>query len=84
MPKPVVVPVLWGHDYVVNPTTASSLQQMVSDLVTGPFMNGLAQYGVRRGSVTSPAIIDDKNPPATVVGYDKNNKLHDDITKKII
>ncbi len=45
MPKPFVVPIFWGHDYVANRDTANKLQQMISDLVTGPFMNGLAQYG---------------------------------------
>jgi hypothetical protein len=84
MPKPVVVPILWGHDYVANPATASSLQQLVSDIVTGPFMNGLAQYGVQRGSVTNSTIVDDKNPPATLVYKDMNKNLQDDITKKII
>ena len=43
MPNPRVVPILWGHDYVANPATAKAVEQMVSDLVTGPFMNGMAQ-----------------------------------------
>src|ERR1700728_4602685 len=47
-------------------------------------MNGMAQYGVRRGRVAKPVIIDDTNPPPTVVYYDKNNQLQDDITKKLI
>jgi|SRR5271166_103577 len=84
MPNPVVVPILWGHDYVANPATATSLQQMVSDLVTGPFMNGLAQYGIHRGSMQTPTIIDDQNPPAKTLYYDTNNNLQDDITKKLV
>lgn len=84
MPKPVVVPIFWGHDYVVNSDTASRLQQMISDLVTGPFMNGLAQYGVQRGSVLAPAVIDDTNPPPTITYYDTSNNLKDEITKKLI
>ncbi len=84
MPNPVVVPILWGHDYVANPNTTALVEQMVSDLVTGPFMNGLAQYGVRRGRIAKPIIIDDNNPPATVTYVDTNNKLKDDITKKLI
>jgi hypothetical protein len=83
MPKPVVVPIFWGHDYVDNPDTANKLQQMVSDLVTGPFMNGLAQYGIQRGSVT-PVIIDDQNPPATIIYTDSNNQFTDEITKRLI
>jgi hypothetical protein len=84
MPNPVVVPILWGHDYVANPNTTTLIEQMVSDLVTGPFMNGLAQYGVRRGRLMKPIIIDDTNPRATVTYYDTNNNLKDDITKKLI
>jgi hypothetical protein len=84
MPKPLVVPIFWGHDYVTNPTTAQYLQQMISDLVTGPFMNGLAQYGIQRGSMQAPIIIDDTNPPATIIYYDGNKQLQDDITKQLI
>jgi hypothetical protein len=84
MPNPIVVPILWGHDYVAYPQTAKLVEQMISDLVTGPFMNGLAQYGIRRGSTAKAVIIDDTNPPATVTYYDRNNELQDDITKALI
>jgi hypothetical protein len=84
MPKPFVIPVLWGHDYAENPNTVQNIQNMVSDLVTGPFMNGMAQYGVRRGSVHEPIVIDDQDPPATITYSDSNNKLVDQITKKLI
>jgi hypothetical protein len=84
MPNPVVVPILWGHDYVAYPATTKLIEQMISDLVTGPFMNGMAQYGVQRGSVATPVIIDDTNPPATIVYNDTSNNLVDQITKKLI
>lgn len=84
MPKPVVVAIFWGHDYVVNPTTVTNLKQMLSDLVTGPFMNGLVQYGVQRGTLLAPIVIDDTQPPATIVYTDTQNHLRDDITKKLI
>ena len=84
MPNPVVIPILWGHDYVANPTTTKYIEQMISDLVTGPFMNGMAQYGVRRGSVAAPVIINDTNPPATIVYTNTNNQLVDQITQKLI
>lgn len=84
MPKPLAVPIFWGHDYVANPTTANNLRQMLSDLVTGPFTNGLAQYGVQRGSMTAPIIIDDRNPPSTITYTDSNNQLKDEITKQLI
>src|SRR5262245_2992911 len=82
MPKPVVVFILWGHDYVANPATANTLQQMVSDLVTGSFMNGLAQYGIQRGSVML-VTIDDKSPPATITYKDSNGQWTDEITKRL-
>lgn len=84
MPKPLVVPIFWGHDYVANPTTANNLQQMLSDLVTGPFVNGLAQYGVQRCSLVAPSFIDDSSPPKTITYKDTNNKLVDEITGKLI
>jgi hypothetical protein len=84
MPQPFVVPIFWGHDYVSNSDTTNKLQQMISDLVTGPFMNGLAQYGVQRGSIHSPIVIDDVSPPATIIYYDSKAKLKDEITKQLI
>jgi hypothetical protein len=84
MPNPTIVPILWGHDYVAYPDTAKLIEQMISDLVTGPFMNGMAQYGVRRGSVAPAIIIDDKNPPSTIVYRDRNNYLIDQITRKLV
>jgi hypothetical protein len=84
MPKPLVIPILWGQDYAENPNTVQNIRQMVLDLVTGPFMNGMAQYGVHRGSVHEPIVIDDQNPPKSIVYYDANNKLQDDITKALI
>jgi hypothetical protein len=47
-------------------------------------MNGLAQYGVRRGSVANPVIIDDTNPPSTIVYTDAQNQFVDQITQKLI
>lgn len=84
MPNPQLVPIFWGHDYIENPTTVSEVQQMISDLVTGPFMNGLAQYGVGPVSLLSPAKIDDQNPPATITYRDSNDNLVDEITPKLV
>jgi hypothetical protein len=84
MPRPVIVPIFWGHDYVTNSATSNQLKQMLSDLVTGPFMNGLAQYGIHRGSILAPIIIDDQNPPATITYTDRNNVLIDEITKQLV
>jgi hypothetical protein len=57
---------------------------MISDLVTGPFMNGLAQYGIRRGSMANPVIIDDTNPLRTIVWTNTQKQLVDQITQKLI
>jgi hypothetical protein len=84
MPNPVVVPILWGHDYVEFPETTALVERLISDLVTGSFMNGMAQYGVSRATMAPPVIIDDNSPPAKIVYYDANNKLVDDITKRLI
>lgn len=84
MPNPHLIPILWGHDYVKNPIITNQIKKMLLDLVTGPFMNGLAQYGVGRGQVDEPIIIDDQNPPSTITYTDSNNQLKDEITKRLI
>ena len=73
-----------GDDYVANPATAKAVEQMISDPVTGPFMNGMAQYGVRRGRMAMPIIIDDQKPPATIVYTDAKSNFVDQITKQLI
>lgn len=46
---PHIVPVMWGHYYATNPAVVTALVSLLTDLVTGQFMNGLAQYGCLRG-----------------------------------
>jgi len=84
MPNPHVVPIFWGHEYVANPATVNEVQTLISDLVTGPFMNNLAQYGIARGKVHTPIIIDDQNPPSKIIYRDSDNNLKDEITKRLI
>jgi hypothetical protein len=84
MPNPKVILILWGRDYATNQVLADNIKRMLSDLVTGPFMNGLAQYGVARGQMIDAIIIDDNNPPQKLVYFDTSNKLVDEITKKLI
>src|SRR5215831_2154192 len=48
---PIIVPIFWGHYYVNNPSDVTNIMNLIIDLVTGRFMNGLAQYGVVRGTV---------------------------------
>jgi hypothetical protein len=88
MPNPVVIPIFWGSAYVestpTNPTQRTNLTQMFNDLVTGPFMSGLAQYGVYGATMVPPIVINDTNPPTSITYTDSNNNLVDDITKKLI
>jgi hypothetical protein len=60
MRTPQVVAIFWGQ----NSNDVTPLGQLLSDLITGPFMNGLVQYGVDRGSVTTIPVNDDQNNPA--------------------
>jgi hypothetical protein len=63
--NPRVVLIFWGHNYVTNSNDVTAGVQLISDLVTGPFMNGLVQYGVDRGSVAGKFVIDtNRNKPA--------------------
>jgi hypothetical protein len=65
MRSPRVVVIFWGHNYVTNTNVVTSVVQLVSDCVTGPFLNGLVQYGVGRGSVAGQFVIDtNQNNPA--------------------
>ncbi len=83
MSVPHVIPILWGDIYAQNPETVQNIHDMVSDLVTGPYMNGMAQYGIMRGSVQTPIVVNDPNPPGTIIYYDSNNHLQDDITRNL-
>jgi hypothetical protein len=62
---PIVVPIFWGHFYAKTPDAVSETVRLLTDLVAGRFMNGARQYGVSKGSVDSPILIDvapDKEP----------------------
>ncbi len=64
-----VVMIAWGHYYVVNPGVVTAGVQLLTDLVGGGYLTGLAQYGVARGTVVGSVTIDTggANPaPATI------------------
>jgi hypothetical protein len=61
-----VVLICWGRYYRDTPDAVSSAEGLIRDLVTGPFLNGLTQYGVERGSLTGTFVIDDTSPPTTL------------------
>lgn len=54
---------------------------MISDLVTGQFMNGPAQYGIRPAIMLAPIIIPDPNPPQFITYTDSIGNLVDEITE---
>jgi hypothetical protein len=62
--QPQVVLVLWDHFYISTPQAVTQAQLLFTDLVGGPFMNGLAQYGIARGSLHSTIVLDTATHPA--------------------
>lgn len=66
---PRIVVIAWGHYYVVNPGVVAAGVQLLTNLVGGGYLTGLAQYGVARGTVVGSVTIDTggANPaPATI------------------
>ncbi|WP_433355485.1 hypothetical protein ACQP25_16860 [Microtetraspora malaysiensis] len=71
-----VVPIFWGDYYVkISPQVVTYGVELINDLVGGPFLNGLAQYGVGRGSVTAPVIVSDANPPPQLADWQGRDRL---------
>lgn len=62
--SPAIVLVLWDEFFTNKPKAATFSQQLVNDLVAGPFMNGLVQYGIGDGSITGTITLDTKQHPA--------------------
>jgi hypothetical protein len=58
MRNPRVFLILWDHFYRTNPDAVSFATQLVTDLITGSFMNGLVQYGVGPGSLAGSLVVD--------------------------
>lgn len=77
MTFPVVQPILWGDYYRSDPTVLQYINQLFHDLVSGPYLNGMAQYGVRPGQILPPIFIDLKQypAPAAIWDYDLQSKL---------
>jgi hypothetical protein len=76
--NPTVVLILWDHFYITTTSAVTAANLLLTDLLTGPFMNGLAQYGISRGSLISTIVIDtDATNPAPATwdagdGSDRN------------
>jgi hypothetical protein len=58
-----IMVICWGRFYKDHPDAVSNAFALCHDLVTGRYFNGLAQYGVGRGSMAGVRTIDDTNPP---------------------
>lgn len=76
MRSPRILPILWGNYYVTDPGAVTEVRLLLTDLVTGRFMNGLAQYGVRRGSMLNPITI-------PVMGNDPQNLRRIDVQNQL-
>ena len=61
-----VMVLCWGNFYQEHPDAIESAYALCRDLVEGPYLNGLAQYGVGRGSMAGAAKINFTPPPATL------------------
>jgi len=70
-----VVVVCWGHFYQRTPSAFDNAVALCKDIVTGPYFNGLAQYGVGRGSIAGAGTIDDITPPKTLSEDEARDKL---------
>jgi hypothetical protein len=74
-----VVVVLWDDFFVNTPGAQDQAVALLTDLVAGPFMNGLAQYGVGRGTVSAVTVSSSHNPPSKstwdVSGKDDRDQL---------
>ena len=82
--QPVVTPVFWGHFYATTPDAVSETTRLLSDLAGGRFMDGARQYGVSKGSVDSPVVVDVVAPdrePTTLSDTDILVQLQDWLDK---
>lgn len=66
IPNVRVMVLCWGKFYEDHPDAADNAFALCRDLVSGSYLNGLAQYGVGRGSMAGSANINFTGPPATL------------------
>jgi hypothetical protein len=58
----IVVPIFWGKSWAANPGV-NAFVGATSTIVSGRYIQGLAQYGVSPGAVASPLVVDWSDPP---------------------
>lgn len=64
IPNPQVFIIYWDSYFSTIPAAVASMNQFVSDLVTGTYIDGLAQYGVGQGGLIGSIVIDMTKYPA--------------------
>jgi hypothetical protein len=62
--RPSIVLVLWDQFFITKPNAVTFANLLMNDLIRGPFMNGLVQYGISDGAVLSTIVLDTVTHPA--------------------
>jgi hypothetical protein len=62
--NPKMVLIFWDEYFASTPDAVSAMRQFVSELVSGPYMLGLGQYGVGQGAVVETVVINMSAYPA--------------------
>jgi hypothetical protein len=63
-PNPKVFVIYWDPYFTSTPAAVNSMNQFVSDLTVGNYINGLAQYGVFPGALLGSTVINMTKYPA--------------------
>ena len=64
LPQARVILILWDHYFVTHAEAVADAKQLMMDLVSGRFVNGLTQYGIHRGTLVNTIVIDTNTTPA--------------------
>lgn len=65
----------WGQFYDDQRDALKNAFKLCSDLVTGPYLNGLAQYGIGRGRMAGAASVIFNQPPPTLSEDEARDQL---------
>ena len=71
--------IFWGIQWAGNPTLAAEVEGTVKNLLAGPYMSYLAQYGVRRASIYGTTKVVDSDPPDPFATSDIGNFIINEI-----
>jgi hypothetical protein len=61
--RPSIAPVLWDN-FFASAKAQATAKQLITDLVQGPFMNALVQYGIGDGVLANTIVLDTTTHPA--------------------